>query len=309
MSLGLQILISGAAAGSLYGLVAVVHTLVYRLTGVVQFALGDMIGVAAFSALVVAAGTGAVAQEHVSPWRFALALAVAFLVAAAIGVIGYVGAVAPFLERGSVLGWIAATAALAFALNALLETLFGRPGYVMPDPFPFDRLGDDGLVTVAGATLRARDVFVVILGLAVAAGASLVLRRTRSGHALEAIASDLEAARVVGLPVERLVTAAFALAGALAATVAVVAGPGEPIDASTGALLGLKGLAAALAVGFGSFWRAFAAGVVLGLAEATIATASVGGLDLGASYREVLPLAAALVLAAVVAARRPREVA
>ena len=309
MSLGLQILISGAAAGSLYGLVAVVHTLVYRLTGVVQFALGDMIGVAAFSALVVAAGTGAVAQEHVSPWRFALALAVAFLVAAAIGVIGYVGAVAPFLERGSVLGWIAATAALAFALNALLETLFGRRGYVMPDPFPFDRLGDDGLVTVAGATLRARDVFVVILGLAVAAGASLVLRRTRSGHALEAIASDLEAARVVGLPVERLVTAAFALAGALAATVAVVAGPGEPIDASTGALLGLKGLAAALAVGFGSFWRAFAAGVVLGLAEATIATASVGGLELGASYREVLPLAAALVLAAVVAARRPREVA
>jgi len=309
VSLGLQILISGAAAGSLYGLVAVVHTLVYRLTGVIQFALGDMIGVAAFSALAVAAGRGAVAQEHVSAWRFALALGVAFLVAAAIGVVGYVVAIAPFLERGSAIGWIAATAALGFALHALLETLFGRPGYVMPDPFPFDRLGDDGLVTIAGATLRARDVFVALLGLAVAAGASVVLRRTRSGHALEAIASDLEAARVVGLPVERLVTAAFALAGALAATVAVVAGPGAPIDANTGALLGLKGLAAALAVGFGSFWRAFAAGVALGLVEATIATASVGGLELGASYREVLPLAAALVLAAAVAARRPREVA
>lgn len=309
MSLGLQILISGAAAGSLYGLVAVVHTLVYRLTGVIQFALGDLIGVSAFAALVVAAGTGAVARDDVSPGRFALALVVAFAVAAAIGVVGYAGAVAPFLERGSALGWIAATAALAFALHAGLEAGFGRPGYVFPDPLPFDRIGDDGLLTVAGATMRARAVFVALLGLAVAAGASVVLRRTRSGRALEAVASDPEAARVVGLPVERLVTAAFALAGALAATVAVVAGPGAPLDANTGALLGLKGLAAALAVGFGSFWRAFAAGVALGLAEATIATASVGGLELGAAYREVLPLAAVLVLAALVAARRPREVA
>src|SRR3954469_6594431 len=74
MSLSLQIILTGLAAGSVYGLLAVAHTLVYQLTGIVQFALGDLVGLGVFAALLVTAGRGAVTQASASSWRFAVAL-------------------------------------------------------------------------------------------------------------------------------------------------------------------------------------------------------------------------------------------
>ena len=56
MSLSLQIVLSGLAAGSVYGLLAVGYMLVYRLTGIVHFALGDLVGLGVFVALFVTAG-------------------------------------------------------------------------------------------------------------------------------------------------------------------------------------------------------------------------------------------------------------
>src|SRR4051794_41893821 len=71
MSLSLQILLTGLAAGSVYGLLAIGHTLVYQLTGIVHFALGDLVGLGVFTALLVTAGTGPVTQASASSWRFA----------------------------------------------------------------------------------------------------------------------------------------------------------------------------------------------------------------------------------------------
>ncbi|MDX6484276.1 MAG: hypothetical protein QOE95_2047, partial [Gaiellaceae bacterium] len=62
MSLALQILVSGLAAGGVYGLFAIGHAVVYRLTGVVHLALGDLVALAVFATLFVAAGTGPVTQ-------------------------------------------------------------------------------------------------------------------------------------------------------------------------------------------------------------------------------------------------------
>ena len=103
-----------------------------------------------------------------------------------------------------------------------------------------------------------------------------------------------------------MIALAFGLAGALAAVAAVAAAPQGPFAVGSGTLLGIKGLVAALVVGFASPWRAFAAGLVLGVVEAAIAGLRVAGLELGPEYREVLPLALAL---AWVATRRFGEVA
>ena len=85
----------------------------------------------------------------------------------------------------------------------------------------------------------------------------------------------------------------------MAAIAAIVAAPSGAVDVDTGALLGLKGLVAALVVRFGSPLRAMAAGLVLGVAEATIANAHIGSFQLGPSYREVLPLAIVLLVVAL----------
>jgi branched-chain amino acid transport system permease protein len=306
VSLALQVLVTGLAAGGVYGLVAVGHFLIYRLTGIVHFAFGDLVGLGVFATLLVAAGTVPVSQSGVGSGRFALALVVGVAVCAAAGALSYGVAVEPYLVRGSTIGWIGATVAVAFAIRAALAAIFERPAYVFPDPFPFRDVGRGGFVTVAGASIQVRSFYVIALALALAALAAWTLARTRFGRGLQAIAADAEGARIVGVPVDRLTALAFGLAGALAAVAAVAAAPSGAFSPETGTLLGLKGLVAVLVVGFASPWRAFGAGIVLGVAESAIAGLRVGGVELGPECREVLPLAVALFW---VATRRIGDVA
>src|SRR6476619_545369 len=159
MSLTLQIVLTGLAAGSVYGLLAVGHTLVYRLTGIVYFALGDLVGLGVFVALLVTAGRGPVTASSASSWRFLLGLLVALVAVAAVGSGSYFAVLHPSLVSGSTLGWVAAT------------------------------------VSVAGATFQLRSLFVIALGLALVAGLTYVIQRTRFGRALQAIAEDPDGAR------------------------------------------------------------------------------------------------------------------
>ena len=100
MSLSLQILLTGLAAGSVYGLLAVGNTLVFRLTGIVHFALGDLVGLGVFAALLVTSGRGPVTQASASSWRFALALAVGLLVTAGLSAWSYSAFIHPYVVRG-----------------------------------------------------------------------------------------------------------------------------------------------------------------------------------------------------------------
>ena len=304
MSLALQVLVTGLAAGGVYGLVAIGYSVIYRLTGVVHLAYGDLIGLGIFGTLIVAAGTGPVTQATANTGRFIVALVVGLALCVAAGAGSYLFAVQPYLSRGSTIGWVAAIVAVAFAIHAMLSAIFTRPSYVFPDLFPFRKLGRDGFVTVGGASLQVRSFFVIAFALALAAALGWALERTRFGRGLQAIAADDEGARIVGVPVDALVALAFGLAGGLAAVAAIVAAPSGTVDVDTGAVLGLKGLVAALAVRFGPPLHAMLAGLALGVAEATIANAHVGPHELGPSYREVLPLVFVLLLVAV---RPPSE--
>jgi branched-chain amino acid transport system permease protein len=226
----------------------------------------------------------------------------------AAGALLYLIAVRPFLRRRSTIGWVGAMVAAAFAAHGLLQAAFVRQSYVFPDLLPFDRIGTGGAISLGGgATVQARSFFVIAAGLALAAASAAVLRRSRQGRALRAVAMDLDAADAVGLPVDRLLALAFAGTGAVAAVAAVVAAPGSPVNANTGALLGLKGLAAALIAGFGSPWRSFAAGLLVGLLESAVATLHVGGFRLGPAWSDVAPLLVAVVVAVVAGWGRSSE--
>jgi branched-chain amino acid transport system permease protein len=299
MDVALQVVVTGLAAGGVYGLIAIGHSLVFRLTGTVYLALGDLIGLGVFTTLLVAAGTGPITQTNVSTGRYLVALCVGILVCVVAGAGGYLLVVQPFLERRSTLGWVGAMLALAFAIHALIESVFPRSAYVFPDPIPFRRVGEGGFITVGGASFPVRALYVAAVAFALAALVAWAIDRTRTGRGLQAIAADPEGALVVGVPLTRLVPLAFGLAGAVAALAAVTAAPAAPVSADTGTLLGVKGLAAALAIRFGPPLYAFAAGACLGVGEAAIANVHLGGLELGPAYSQVLPLAVVLVLLAV----------
>ena len=217
------------------------------------------------------------------------------------------GLVQPYLSRGSTIGWVAGTAAVAFAIRAVIGATFQRSSYVFPDPLPFHDIGRDGFVHIGGAQVQARAFFVIGLAVALALGSAWFLEHSRYGRALRSVADDAEGARFVGVPVELLVALAFGLVGALAMIAAIAAAPGEAVNANTGTLLGLKGLVAALAVRFGPPLQAFAAGLVLGVVEAAIANVHLGGWQLGPSYREVLPLAFVLLLISLRPSREALE--
>lgn len=289
MAVALQILASGFAAGAVYGLVAVGHALVFRLTGVVHFAFGELIALGVFVTLLVAAGSGPVSQTNVGGLRFLVALVVGLVVTAAASAGAYFLAIEPYRARGSVIGWVGASLAVAFAIRTLLVVFFDRPAYVFPDPFHF------GVWRIGDATVQQRSLFVAAVALALAAAGWFLLQRTRFGRALEAVAEDFDAAVLVGLPVARLVGLAFALAGVWAGLAAILAAPSAAFDVDAAARYGLYGLLAAVVVWFDPR-RALAAGIATGLVQATVTSAHIGSHQLGPAYRDVAPLAIGLVL-------------
>ena len=299
MALVLQVVVTGLAAGAGYGLVAIGYALVYRLTGVVHFALGELIGLSVFVTLFLATGTGPVTRTNLPLGRLLPAVAGGLALAVGCGLLVYVVAVRPFLRRASMLGWIAGVVAVAFAVRGLLAATLSRQSYVFPDLIPFTRLQNGGVLSLGGGvTLPVRAFFVIGAGLGLAALAAGFLDRTRHGRAMQAVAEDATAARTIGLPIEWLRAAAFALAGGLAALAAVLQAPSVPVFADTGALIGLKGLVAALLARFGSPWKAFAAGLAVGVLETGASSLHIGVLRLGPAYGDVVPLAFALVLVA-----------
>jgi branched-chain amino acid transport system permease protein len=310
VALFVQILATGLAAGAVYGLVASSYALIFRLTGVVHFALGELISLSVFSTLFFATGAGPISRSGVGLARFLPAVTGGIVVAVAAGYLLFVVAVGPFLRRRSAIGWIGVLVAVAFAVRGFLAATFARPAYVFPDPIPFHRLPNEGLIRLSGGvTIQARSFFVAATGVALAAAAAWFLDRTRAGTALRAIADDRDAATLVGLPTERLLAFAFAGAGAMAALAAIVAAPSAPVSADFGALIGLKGLVAALVAGFGSPWRALGAGVAVGLLEAGVSSFHLGPLRLGPQYRDIIPLALAVVALGIGQAMRGRSAA
>ena len=267
-------MVTGLAAGAAYGLIAAGFVLVFRLTGILQLAHGDLLGAALFAGL------------NASP--------LALLVAAAGSAGLYVLLLRPSYRRRAELGWIGVTVAAVFFIDATLVAAYPKAGYVLPDLVHIDRVLD----LPDGATLPLRALYVLAASGVVAVLADLLLTRTRFGLGLRAIASDPVAAALSGLRVDRLVAGAFALAGLLAAVAGLVVVPAAPLAPQTGLVLGLKGIAAALLGGLRSPRSAFAGGLAVGVFEAAVATADVPG----PAWRDVAPL---LLVLAYLAWRPP----
>jgi branched-chain amino acid transport system permease protein len=294
----LQVLVSGLAAGAVYGLVAIGFTLIYRLTSVIHFAYGSVVGGSVFLTLLLAAGTGPVTASNVGVARYVLAVAIALGVGAVAGAALYLLVLRPFVRRGSALGWIGASVAVALAIQGALAAGFPREAYVLPDPLPFSRWRPISLP--GGATLPVRTLWVLGAGLVLAGAAGYLLSRTRFGSAVEAVSSEPTGAQIVGLPVDRLIAVAFAATGVIAVAAGIIGTPsGGSITTETGLLLGLKAIAAALLAGLGAPGRAFRAALLLGVFEAAVVGLHLPGfprLALGPAWRDVAPLVLALAV-------------
>ncbi len=273
----LSALVSGLGLGSMYGLMALGFYVTYAVSGTVNFAQGS-------SMMLGAVLTYTFAQTFGWPGYAAVLLALALC--AAYGLLVELLAVRPFSNRGSD-AWLMATVALGIVLDNVVMATYGKEPRSLPSPLAQSPLEVGGL----GLGVYPLQLLIPVVGLALAAVLHFISRRTRWGTAMLAVAQNRAAARLMGIPIRRAVASAFALSALFAGIAGVLIAPLMNVHSDMGTLFGLKAFAVAILGGITSAWGVMIAGLIFGLAEATITA------TLGSGYTQILTFA--LVIAAL----------
>ena len=261
----LQQLVNGLTLGAVLALIAVGYSLVYGITGTIQFAFGEMFMIGGYLMAILLA-TLIVLGLGFLPAALLLAILGAGFCSAVYGWTIHRLVYRPLRDRG-VLAPLIAAIGLSIALREYVRLAQGAGNRWLPDLLPARITiftGDGFGVTVGGA-----QIMILALSITVAAALAWFVLRTPAGRAQRACADDPVMAALLGVDVDRTTAITFALGAALAALAGLVVALyyGE-IDPYVGYLFGFKALTAALLGGFGSISGALFGGLLLGLFDA-----------------------------------------
>jgi branched-chain amino acid transport system permease protein len=246
----LQFAFSGLTVGAVYALVALGFTLIYNASDVVNFAQGEFVMLGGMVTVFL----------HLAGLPLPVAAALAILATVLVGLALYAFAIDP--ARGSsAVTVIIITIGASIFLRGVAQVIFDKrfhalPHWFGPEPIRFGGAAilPQSLVVLAGAAILVALIFALI-------------DRTILGRAILATAANRLAARLVGIPVRRIVALSFALSAAIGAIAGILVTPITLTSYDVGTLLALKGFAAAMLGGMGSAVGAVIGGVLLGLAE------------------------------------------
>ena len=271
MTTFLQLVVVGLSTGSAFALVGMSLVLVYRTTGIVNFAQG---------VFVVLGGLFTFRLSGDLPLALAtsVAVVVAALLASLLGVLA-VG----IRGRTTSLASTIITLGVAFVAEALLLLEFGD----IPRSYPGI---SDHAWDVGGVLVQPQYVLIAGVALAAAGVLTVFLRHTIVGQALVACSDSRRAAELVGLNVRSLAVVAFVGAGALCALGGALLAPSSPMTYSSDVAITVNGFAAAVFGGLGSIRLALLGGYALGILEQFV----VGYVD--PQYSLVIALVVMLVL-------------
>ncbi|MBU1274780.1 MAG: branched-chain amino acid ABC transporter permease [Proteobacteria bacterium] len=250
-----QYVVSGLTTGAVYALVALGFCLIYNATRVVNFAQGDFLSLGGLMAYSFLGGAGL-------PMVLAFPLAVASV--ALVGALLERLAIRPARSR-QVMVLIFITIAASILMRGVFKHLWGKQALALPP------LSPETPMHLLGATFTPQNLWV--LGITLVAIVALVwfFNRTLTGKAMRATAINLSAAALMGIDAHRMTMYSFALAGALGALAGVLITPITSLSYEVGVIMGLKGFAAAVLGGYGSFLGAVVGGLALGLIESLAA--------------------------------------
>jgi branched-chain amino acid transport system permease protein len=245
-----QQVVSGLAAGGVYGALALALVLIHRATGVINFAQGEM---ATFSTYILWTLT---ANHGFSYWpAFVVTLAVSFL-----GGIGIHQAVIRPVERSSQIRVVIVTIGLLLLINGLITWIWSGEVRAVESPFP------GGTFAIGGVAISYRDIGTI----AVCLGAVVVLwaffQFTKVGLALRAAAVNPAEARLVGVRVTWMLGLGWGLAAMLGAVAGVLTAPSIFLDPNMMQIVLIYALAAAVLGGIDSPVGAVVGGLLLGVA-------------------------------------------
>jgi branched-chain amino acid transport system permease protein len=252
---------NGLAVGSVYALIALGYTMVYGVLKLINFAHGDLFTYGAYLGMTLLGSLALHQRLGVAPGLLVLALMVMGLVAVA-GVLLERVAYRPVRGSPRLNAVVSALGASIFLQNALM-LVYGARYQVYPDVLPQTAL------SVLGLQIPVLRVAVVLASVAMMAVLYFFVQRTRVGAAIRAVAIDPDAARLMGIDVNRIITLVFVIGPALGGAAGLLVGLyyGQ-ISFTMGWTYGMKAFTAAILGGIGNIPGAMLGGLLLGLVEA-----------------------------------------
>jgi branched-chain amino acid transport system permease protein len=269
----IQLTVNGLSNGAVLALAALGFVLIYKASGVINFAQGEFLLIAAFVTWFMLVEVGV-------PW--VVGIAVCVLVAIAIGLLVERLILRPMVGQPAI-SVIMVTIGLAAVLASLVQIIWGTRPRSFPDFIP------SGSVEVLGARVAENRLWAIVIVAVALAAFTLFYRRSREGIAVRAVADDQQAALTQGISVRRT----FALAWALAGVTAVFGG------ALVANLIGVSGAVSSFGLlvfpvvilgGLDSVPGAVVGGAVIGLLS------SYTGRYIGGGLETVIPYVALLAI-------------
>jgi branched-chain amino acid transport system permease protein len=260
-----QQIINGLSLGSIYALIALGYTMVYGILKLINFAHGEVFMVGAYAGFY-SAGVFGVDRYEASGAGFPLALALVVLVfamaaSAALGVTIEGLAYRPVRSAPRLTPLITAIG-VSLLLQNLAMLVFS------PNPRRYPAILREVRFELGGVILTNIKLAIFTVAIALMAALHLFVQRTWTGRAMRALSMNLDAARLMGIDVNRTIRATFALGSALAAAGGILFGLDQiTINPLMGVLTGLKAFVAAVLGGIGNIPGAVLGGLLIGLAE------------------------------------------
>src|SRR6266478_1479313 len=269
--------LNGLFVGSIYALFAVGYTLVFGVLDILNLAHAAVFTLAAFIAL-------ALVDARLPLW---LALPLAVAAAGLIGIVLERLAFRPLRGRAdSNISGLISSLAMATVFQAVALQVWG-PNV---SRFPLGTVPDRPIAFLGGV-ISSLQIMIIAVALALFVALTFLVKRTRLGRQMRAVAESPRAARILGINVDRVIAASFFISSALGGAAGVLFGLAfNVIQPDMGRSVELKGLAVIILGGMGSMVGAVVAGFALGLCEVLVVA------HLGGSWRDTISFAALFLI-------------
>lgn len=264
-----QLFVSGLSTGAIYALAAMGFTLLWQTSGTINFAQGEFVMLPAFIMLAAMnlMGIGLLPA-------FVISLAVSMLL---LGLAFKRALVDPMTHHG-MLPLIIATIALGIFMKEAVKTFYSAEAQ------PFPSLASEGAIHIGPVVISVSNIIVLAIAVIAILALQFFLQRSFTGRCMQAVAQNRETARILGVPVERMVLYTFLINAALATLAALLVTPTYLAKFDNGQSLGLIAFIAAIVGGFNQMRGALAGGLLIGLIDNFTA------VYVSTQYRNALPL-------------------
>lgn len=262
------LIVGGLATGAIYAIVAIGFALLWQASQTINFAQGEFVMLPAFFALI-AMGMG-------TPYWLA-AIVTILMSVVILGAMFKQMLVDPMIKHG-VLPMAIATMALAIFIKESVKDFYSAEAY------PFPSLVPDKTVSVLGANISLQHIGIIVTAIGSIVALTLLLERTSIGRQMQASAQNPTVARLLGIPVQRMIMLTFVINAVLVSIASLLVTPIYLAKFSSGETLGLAAFIAAIIGGFNQLRGAIIGGFLLGIVD------NLAAAYISTQYRSAVPL-------------------